>query len=302
MKLTKSQMTWLAVALIIITASILSGCEKPYFGSDAAGYEEDANVTLNFSPYGQDSFTRATSRAEVSADEQCTRLSVAVFSADGTKVKNVIQNASETGFGSVSMSLAAGNYKLVAIAHNGLGNASISSTEKVTFASNKVTDTFAYYGTLTVGDDPLQEDIKLTRRVAMVRLTLSEGALPEGAERIKFYYTGGSSTYNPTTGYGCVQSKQTEYRDCTDEDGLPVNVYELYTLPHEENDALKMTITPLDESGEAMTEVVMENIPVTRNKITTWTGDLFVGGGVMTNGGITITIDDSWNGTIQYQF
>ena len=42
---------------------------------------------------------------------------------------------------------------------------------------------------------------------------------------------------------------------------------------------------------------------MTRNKITSWTGVLFGGsGGTMSQGGISITLDTSWDGTITYNF
>ena len=81
-------------------------------------------------------------------------------------------------------------------------------------------------------------------------------------------------------------------------------MYELYTLPHEENDVLKMTITALGEGGEEMYSTVFENVPVVRNKITTWTGAPFGGdgGGPITSGGISITLDTGWDGTLNYTF
>jgi hypothetical protein len=196
----------------------------------------------------------------------------------------------------------------VAIAHSSTeGNATITSPEKVTFANNKLTDTFYYYGTLTVDTDPIEETLEMTRCVAMLRLTLTE-PLSDNISRLKFYYTGGSSTFSPATGYGCVNSKQTEYRYTTDDQDMPVSVYELYTMPHEHQDVLKLTVTALDASGSEVGEVTMENIPVTRNKITTWQGALFSGsgtggdGGTSSSGGITITLDTEWDGTITYTF
>lgn len=283
-----------------MVALAFASCEKPVIENDAKkGHEPDANVTLRFTAYQQEGFTRSTE----ALSDQLTRLSVAVFRTDGTKAKSINQNAGDAGFGTVALSLATGSYKIVAVAHNGLGSATITSTEKVTFPSNKTTDTFAYYGTLTVGENPVNETLEMTRRVAMVRLTLTDNQLPGGVTKMKFYYTGGSSTYSPVTGYGCVNSKQTEYRDALASDGSPVRTYEIYTLPHEENDVLKLTITAQDAAGGDLYAYTMENIPVTRNKITTWTGNLFggeTGGGTVSDGGISLTLDTAWSGTISY--
>jgi len=293
---------------IFILALLAAACEKPIFDEERASSgsvaDAQANVTLHFSPYEQQAFTRAATPLT----DQCTRLSVAIFTADGTKAKAITQKQTDAGFGTAALTLQAGTYKIVAIAHSSTeGNATITSPEKVTFANNKLTDTFYYYGTLTVGTDPIEETLEMTRCVAMLRLTLTD-PLSDNISRLKFYYTGGSSTFSPATGYGCVNSKQTEYRYTTDDQDMPVSVYELYTMPHEQQDVLKLTVTALDASGSEVGEVTMDNIPVTRNKITTWQGALFSGsgtggeGGTSSSGGISITLDTEWDGTITYTF
>lgn len=276
---------------------MMAACEKPIVDDAYDVDEGDANVVLRFTPYGQQNFTRAVTQLT----DQCSRLSVAIFMQDGTKVKSVNQSAGNDGYGTVAVSLSEGSYKVVAVAHNSTeGNATISSTEKVTFANNKMTDTFCYCGDLVVGTEPVNKELQMQRVVAMVRLTIN-GTIPDNVARFKFYYTGGSSTLNPSTGYGCVNSKQTEYR-ATVADGSPVSVYELYTSPHELNDVLKLVITAQDADNSTVNEWTMENIPVTKNKITTWTGSLFSndGGGPSTDGSITITLDTTWGGTVSY--
>ena len=298
------------ILLFGMVAVLLAGCEKPIVDeSSKKGQEANANVVLRVATYGPEAFdapalgeTRSRRSAEALTD-QCSRLSVAIFRQDGTKVKNVNQTSTDGGFGTVAVSLTEGTYKVVAVAHNSTeGHATISSTEKVTFANNKMTDTFACCASLTVeGEEPIDQELLLQRVVAMVRLTVT-GTIPDEVARLKFYYTGGSSTLNPSTGYGCVQSKQTEYRPVV-VDGSAVKVYELYTAPHELNDVLKLVITAQDSDNQALNEWTMEDIPVTRNKITTWEGALFSDGGTggdTGSGGIGITLDTEWDGTINY--
>ena len=159
-----------------------------------------------------------------------------MFDEDDAKVGSTkSQKAGDTNFGSVGLSLQEGTYTIVAIAHNGEGNCTITSPTKVTFPNNKMTDTFCYCGTLDVGEGGISETLEMKRVVAMMRLTVTD-AIPNGVARLKFYYTGGSSTLNPRTSFGCVNSKQTEYRSVIDGNGQPISVYEIYTAPHEQND------------------------------------------------------------------
>jgi len=146
---------------------------------------------LHFTQFEQESFTRvATGITNI-----CSRLNIAVFNADGTKVKTVAQKEGDASYGTVALSLAAGTYKLVVMAHNCDGAATITSTEKVTFPNNKVTDTFYYYGDLVVSNEKQTYYLTLTRVVAMFRLVLTDEEVPENVAKFKFYYTGGSSTF-----------------------------------------------------------------------------------------------------------
>ncbi len=99
---------------------------------------------------------------------------------------------------------------------------------------------------------------------ALAVLGLTDDEIPSTMTKIKFYYTGGSSTFSPSAGYGCVNSKKTEIRPVADD-----GVYEIFTLPHAEEDVLtKLTVTALDANDNIVKERIFENIPVTRNQIT----------------------------------
>lgn len=280
---------------------LVMACEKPLIedaGNQSQSEEDGANVRLRFSLYDMQDFTRAASPLLGG----CTRLSVAIFNETGTKIKSIQQTASDAAFGTTAVLLTDGTYTVVAVAHSSTeGHATITSTEKVTFANNKMTDTFSACETFTVSEDSeVDRTITLQRVVAMVRLTV-KGTIPDEVKRFKFYYTGGSSTLNPTTGYGCVQSKQTEYRSTVGNDTVVTN-YELFTAPHDLNDVLKLVITAQDQSGATKGEWTMDNVPVTRNKITTWTGRLFKdnGTGEQIDGGISLTLNPTWDGTVNY--
>ena len=281
--------------LFIALALLIAACEKPILDEDIAKKNE-ANVILHMTQFEQTAFTRAAT----DITDLCTRLNIAIFDADGTKVKTVAQKDTDSDFGTVALTLSAGTYQLVVIAHCCDGSATITSTEKVTFPSNKMTDTFYYYGDLVVTDSQQSYDLTLTRAVAMFRLVLTDEEIPSNVARLKFYYTGGSSTFSPSAGYGCVNSKQTEYR--TVAPGL--TVFDIYTLPHTEEDVLtKLTVTALDANDNTIKERVFENVPVTRNQITRYTGSFFGdGGGTTSDGTFRLTADPDWDSVNGYTF
>ena len=278
--------------LFIALTMLIAACEKPILDEDIVTKNE-ANVILHMTQFEQTAFTRAAT----DITDLCTRLNIAIFDADGTKVKTVAQKDTDSDFGTVALTLSAGIYQLVVIAHCCDGSATITSIEKVTFPSNKVTDTFYYYGDLVVTDS---QHLTLTRAVAMLRFVLTDEEIPSNVTRLKFYYTGGSSTFSPSAGYGCVNSKQTEYR--TIAPGL--TVFDIYTLPHTEDNVLtKLTVTALDANDNTLKERVFENVPVTRNQITRYTGSFFGnGGGTTSDGTFRLTADGDWDSVNGYTF
>ena len=281
--------------LFIALALLVAACEKPILDEDISN-EKEANVILHMTQFEQTAFTRATQ----DITELCSRLNVAVFDADGTKVKTVAQKEGDASYGTVALTLTAGSYRLVVIAHNCDGSATITSEEKVTFPNNKVTDTFYYYGDLVVTDNQQSYDLTLTRAVAMFRLVLTDEEIPSNVAKLKFYYTGGSSTFSPSAGYGCVNSKQTEVRTIAEE-----GIYDIYTLPHTEDDVLtKLTVTALDANDNTVKERLFENVPVTRNQITRYTGSFFGsgGGGSTSDGTFHLTADPDWDSVNGYTF
>ena len=290
--------------MFIALALLAAACEKPVLDEDAVSTKE-ANVILRFKQYDQAPFSvgsgsPAVTRTATDVTALCSRLNIAIFDTDGTKVKTVAQKEGDASYGTVAMTLAAGTYQLVVIAHNGDGSATITSTEKVTFPNNKVTDTFYYYGDLVVTDAKQSYDLTLTRAVAMFRLVLTDESVPPTVAKLKFYYLGGSSTFSPSAGYGCVNSKQTEVRTIADD-----GIYDIYTLPHTEDDVLtKLTVTALDENDNIVKERIFENVPVTRNQVTRYTGSFFGSGGSgqTSDGTFRMTADPDWDSVNGYTF
>lgn len=281
----------------VLLAVLLAACEKPYQEVSEEKPAEGANVILHMVQFEQIAF----SRASTDVTELCSRLNVSIFSDDGTKIQNVAQKAADAGFGTVALTIPAGTYKLVVIAHNGEGSATITSTEKVTFPNNKVTDTFYYYGDLVVTGEKQTYDLALTRAVAMFQLVLTDEEIPSNVARMKFYYTGGSSTFSPVEGYGCVASKQTELRTVSD----GVKTFDIYTMPHSEKDELtKLTVTALDANDNVVKEQVFENIPITRNQITRYSGSFFGSGGDAHSAAsaFRMTANPDWDAMNGYEF
>lgn len=280
----KKTYVWLASLLLMLVATLTS-CEK--FALEDSGtnsHDANANVIIHVS-VAKNNSTGTRSGEEDFGDEEtgdedeldegdeevegkpledyCSRLSIAIF--DGEEKVKTLNLKAEDGYKDIGINLEAGKYRMVAIGHNGSGNCTISSPEKVKFYKNKMTDTFFYYGTFNVIDGEDTDDyILLNRAVAQFKVHITDATIPAEAHSIKFYYTGGSSTLDAVTGYGCVQSRQTETFKLQEGE----RDYSVYTFPREENKGLKMTINILDADAQSIKEYSKEGIPVKCNNIT----------------------------------
>jgi len=304
-------------SLILLLALVLTSCEK--FSLDESGgksHDANTNVIIHVSANKKSTNknspkTKTQSRTQAEEEEEnkpledyCCRLSIAIF--DGAeKVKTLNLTAEKDGYEDIELYLDKGEYRMVAIGHNGSGNCTISSPEKVKFYKNKMTDTFFYYGRLSVkeGEDT-EEEITLNRAVAQFKVHITDATIPAEAHSIKFYYTGGSSTLDATTGYGCVNSRQTETFKLDE----GIRDYSVYTFPHEENNGLSMSISILDAEAKSIKEYTKNNIPVERNYITK--SDISIKNNTISDpdkdenndNGLGFTINPDWAGEIDVSF
>ena len=264
----------------------VAGCEKG-FDPSSDDSAEGCKVVFRMDQFEMVPFSQGgtLSRGTAKAEEFCTRINLAVYNADG-KVKSVNQAAGDTGFGTAEVTLPPGEYRVAVVAHSGAGNATMTTPEKVTFPSNKVTDTFYFYGGIDVKADAVH-DIGLKRAVAMFRMEAKDG-VPANVSQMEFKYTGGSSTLDATTGLGCVNSRQTETR------AAGSGTFDIYTFPHAAEGKLKITATAKDAAGAALHERVFEDVPVKTGQITLYEGDFFKQAGSSSPSRISFTADTAW--------
>jgi len=282
----------------VLAASSVAACEKMNLSESADSENSgETSVTLRVRQFEQTPFP-VTRAADITA--LCTRLSFLVYDSDGTRIRQVEQQTGAEDYGQTSIYLPKGHYFLVVLAHSGQGNPTSTNPRKIAF-SNKTgfTDTFLYADSLIVSDSDISRDIALKRIVAMVRFVFDD-KLPAKANRIRFYYEGGSGTFDAgADGWGVVKSKQSQYFDIAGNE----QKFEIYTIPRLDSDHLEVMVTTFhatgdDDTGDIVTEKSIDSIPVRRNHITTCKGYLFAPVYGMT---FTITIDDDWLGDLNFQ-
>lgn len=285
-------------AILFAAVAMLCACEKPMIGSENNDEEPAGNVMLTFQPTNHDT-TRSGSGIT-----QFTKLNVQLFDADGETVFDKVktQTADDEDFGTLSLKLTAGRYTIVAVGHSSTNSATIKSPEAVQFTASdgeKLTDTFCHCSTIDIGGDSQSMTLPMYRAGAMIQFCLTDTEVPESFAYFLMEYTGGSANFNPTTLEGITKSSQSERRIRNS-----LNIHQAYTFPYMATSCtLKMTVSGLDADGTVIRKRVFPEVPVTRNRITTYTGKFFEpGDGVFTQSDFGFVVHSDWDGESTFDF
>lgn len=112
--------------------------------------------------------------------------------------------------------------------------------------------------------------------MANIRVTIPD-PMPKEVKQMEFYYTGGSSTYSSLSGYGSVNSRQTEYRNVTDDMIGKNSEFNIFTFPRDENGEVKLTIKALDKDKSTVKSIQYEDVPISKNTCIIINSTLFKG-------------------------
>lgn len=267
---------------------LLTGCEKAVFDDDdSTTVETKGNVVLSVSGFEQ---MTSAARNAINLTEVCTRLDFVVYK-DGERLVNVHQKASNTAFGQVELSLDEGDYQVLILGHSGLGSSNPDTKDPANVLFSNLTekgggtgysDTFYYYGDLTVGAGQTSESYQLKRAVAMFRLVTTD-AKPADVKRFWFSISGGCKGFDTTEGKGVYNPKQQApimfYDQDDTYDGKTLQL-DVYTFVSPEAGNVNLTVRAMgavNSEGyrDILYERVFENVPMERNTITQYSGAFF---------------------------
>ena len=279
--------------LFLFLTVALTSCEKQIVPEAA----DADNVTLTFQPTFRD-VTRGTS---VTAFK---KLNVMLFDAQGNRVFDKVktQLSTDEGFCTLSLQLTAGTYWVVAVGHSSTISATIKSPEVVQFTASegeKLTDTFCHCSQITIGGETNTFTLPMYRAGAMIQFCLTDESVPDNFYYFLFEYTGGSANFNPQTLEGITKSSQSEKRIRNE-----LMTHQAYTFPYLSTSCLlKITVSATDMDGTVIRKRTFEDVPVTRNRITTYTGKFFEeGDGQFTQSDFGFVVHADWDGEDFYTY
>ena len=273
---------------------LMSSCEKAIIKADSevsgSSNDKDANLRVTVFQIEKTPFSTFT-RAEKPVSEACTRLNFVIYDMDGTRVKHIDQESSNTNFGTASFKLEQGDYLLVVVGHSSKGNPTTTDPTCIKFTNALgYTDTFIYCASVTIGEESVEKQVALDRIVALCRFVITDD-FPSDVEKMRFYYTGGSGAFDATTGLGCVNSKQDVKFNVT----ADKKQFDLYTFLHDIEGTIHLTVTALDGSGNELYNRTFD-VPMQQNYITWLSGAYFNGSGSSSTDVTKVTVNTDWAG------
>ncbi len=280
--------------MTILMLMVLGSCRKSI--SEDVLSTDKMRVTLRVSHFEQVPFETAMStKADLSS--VCSRITFARYE-NGAKEDMVTQEVGSEGFGIFQRDLTEGAHTIVILAHNGDANPTIPtsiSSDALNIAFNnkdcrKVTDTFLFFGTITVSKDNTEFDIDLNRVTSMFRLTIDDD-IPENMCAMQFEVKGVSSSLNTKTLASGSKGGQTEV--------IPIQegckTFEIFSFPFADKPTYEITVSALDAKDRPCKILTLEDVPLTKNIITKYHGEFFKGGCLSYQEvGFPLSIDDEW--------
>ena len=276
---------------LLFAALVFAACEK-FVAEDDWNSQGSTVVNGNLVVKAECPQTKAGETPTLA--ERFVRIGMAVYQ-DGKRVDYVNQDNADKNFGTMSLDLPAGSYKLLVVAHSCSRSASTTNFNKVSFTS-PLSDVFAYETDISITTEAKTIAATLTRATARVDLIISDD-IREDAASIMFNFTGGSTLLNAETMEGVASSTHKVVEmEITDREQ---KTYSFYTFACPDGQKLKVEASAYDANGQLLGAKVFNDVTVERNRVTSITSPLF-SGPIEGPSDISITVDDSWGETITY--
>ena len=250
--------------IALLAAMCLTACEKSSEECVANGpaVDNQAEVTLTFSPYTMEAMTRAaTSVATV-----VTHLDVWI--TDGSTEVEAHQTNADADFGTLTVTLdKTKTYTLYAVGHRADG--ATLSDGVISFVDDKITHSMFYTTTFSPATTTNLSCL-MNRIVADFRLEITDD-IPAECKSFRFTVNGIFDRWNVSTG-GTHQLD----RVSTISYGGTSSIFNVYAIVTDAQTTHDITVTALDENDQEVQTRTFEDVPLRNGYKTTYRGTFFI--------------------------
>lgn len=243
-----------------------------------------ANLSQGAMEANGESITRAGDNTATTWKKRFTRLDIAIIPVNSRQnIQYVHQSdATQSDFGSATLRLPIGKYKMVAIACAMKGEVNIVSAEEVTFPENESLDDMAYVcKDIEVKSGSNTFNCQLERAISLLKFHSSD-ELPAGISKVEASLSGNiSRVFNPTTGYGVKGAgDNTQNRSWSLANMKPgkAMTISMYVFLSSEKETIQADLNIYNTDNEVIKALHFDQVTLQQNHVTTYTGPLFTSG------------------------
>lgn len=243
-----------------------------------------ANLSQGAMEANGESITRAGDNTATTWKKRFTRLDIAIIPVNSRQnIQYVHQSdATQSDFGSATLRLPIGKYKMVAIASAMKGEVNIVSAEEVTFPENVSLDDMAYVcKDIEVKSGSNTFNCQLERAISLLKFHSSD-ELPAGISKVEASLSGNiSRVFNPTTGYGVKGAgDNTQNRSWSLANMKPgkAMTISMYVFLSSEKETIQADLNIYNTDNEVIKALHFDQVTLQQNHVTTYTGPLFTSG------------------------
>lgn len=283
--------------LLIIAALLFAACEK-YVVEDVAQTESkvvDGNLVVKAECVVTKAAGDDDEQVSLPLNKRFIRMSMVLYQND-VRVDYVNQVNTDKDFGTMSVDLEPGTYQLVVLAHSGQRSPTTTNCHKISFSA-PLTDVFSYYGDVVVGKEASKITVQLTRAVAKIQLNITD-EIPADVSFFNFIYKGASVSFDPATKIGLASSTR---RNVEIEKVDGVKTFEFYTFVTGDDQLVDLDIAGYSEAKDILGAKKFPGISVGLRKVTKIDSPVF-DGVIEGPTDISVILDDTWDGVIDYTF
>ena len=243
-----------------------------------------ANLSQGAMEANGESITRAGDNTATTWKKRFTRLDIAIIPVNSSQnIQYVHQSdATQSDFGSATLRLPIGKYKMVAIASAMKGEVNIVSAEEVTFPENESLDDMAYVcKDIEVKSGSNTFNCQLERAISLLKFHSSD-ELPAGISKVEASLSGNiSRVFNPTTGYGVkgagdnTQNRSWSLANMKPGKAMTISMYVFLTS---EKETIQADLNIYNTDNEVIKALHFDQVTLQQNHVTTYTGPLFTSG------------------------
>lgn len=243
-----------------------------------------ANLSQGAMEANGESITRAGDNTATTWKKRFTRLDIAIIPVNSRQnIQYVHQSdATQSDFGSATLRLPIGRYKMVAIASAMKGEVNIVSAEEVTFPENESLDDMAYVcKDIEVKSGSNTFNCQLERAISLLKFHSSD-ELPAGISKVEASLSGNiSRVFNPTTGYGVKgagDNTQNRSWSLTNMKPGKAMTISMYVFLSSEKETIQADLNIYNTDNEVIKALHFDQVTLQQNHVTTYTGPLFTSG------------------------